>query len=228
MTALPSDAGGAQSVLDAVSLYRFFRAGDTETMALQGVSLSVAAGEMVAVAGPSGSGKSTLLACLAGIDNPDGGSVRINGCRLSHQSERVRARLRTTHIGMLFQASNLLPQLTVAQNVRLAQRLQGRSRRSAKPVLDQLGIGDRGHAYPGELSGGELARAGLAVAVANDPSVILADEPTGELDTASERLVLELLKGRAARGAAILVVSHSPVVAAAADRVIELVDGRVQ
>jgi putative ABC transport system ATP-binding protein len=215
------------TAVDAVSLYRFFRAGDSETLALRGVSLSVAAGEMVAVTGPSGSGKSTLLACLAGIDNPDGGSVSINGIRLSHQAEPVQARIRATHIGLLFQTANLLPHLTVAQNVRLSQRLLGRSRKSATPILDQLGIGHRADAYPHQLSGGELGRAGLAVAVANDPSVVLADEPTGELDSTSERMVLELLRERTSRGAATLVVTHSPVVAAAADRVIELLDGRV-
>jgi putative ABC transport system ATP-binding protein len=213
--------------LAANSLYRFFRAGDEETLALQGVSLAVAAGELVAVAGPSGSGKSTLLVCLAGMDNPDGGVVRIHGQRISHQPEAVQARMRAQHIGLVFQSSNLLPHLTVSRNVRLAQALTRQRHQPAAAILDALGIGHRARAYPGQLSGGELARAGLAVALANDPMVMLADEPTGELDSATERVVLDLLVERANAGSAVLIVSHSPAVAAAADRVIRLSDGRV-
>ncbi len=176
----------------------------------------------------SGSGKSTLLSCLAGTDEPDGGTVRIRDKRLSHQSESVRARMRGRNIGLLFQSSNLLAHLTVRQNVALAQRLA----RAAEPtpvaaVLDSLGIASRAHAYPSQLSGGELARAGLAVALANDPVVLLADEPTGELDHATESAVLNLLRVRAAAGVAVLVASHSPAVAAVADRVVRIADGRV-
>ena len=216
-----------ESVLQARELYRFFRAGDEEIQALRGVSFTLAAGELVAVTGPSGSGKSTLLACLAGLDEPDGGTVRIHGNRLSHQSEQTRARLRARWIGMLFQSGNLFAHLTVAQNVQLAPRLMGGDRRSAAELLAELGIDHRAYAYPGQLSGGELARAGLAVALANDPAVLLADEPTGELDRASEAAVLDLLADRADRGVAVLVASHSPAVAAAADRVLVLTDGQL-
>lgn len=214
--------------IEAHSLYRFFRAGEEETLALQGVSLRIECGEFVALVGPSGSGKSTLLSCLAGTDEPDGGTVRIRDKRLSHQSESVRARMRGRNIGLLFQSSNLLAHLTVRQNVALAQRLA----RAAEPtpvaaVLDSLGIASRAHAYPSQLSGGELARAGLAVALANDPVVLLADEPTGELDHATESAVLNLLRVRAAAGVAVLVASHSPAVAAVADRVVRIADGRV-
>ncbi len=217
-------------ILEAASLYRFFRAGDEETLALRGVSVTLRAGEMVAVVGPSGSGKSTLLACLAGLDEPDGGSVRIAGDRLSHRSEQTRARLRAQRIGLLFQSRNLLGHLTVIQNVALAQQFARRPPDALAPgvVLDSLGIAGRSHAYPNQLSGGELARAGLAVAVANDPVVLLADEPTGELDTATERVVLGILRRRADAGTAILVASHSPAVAAAADRIIVLSDGLVE
>lgn len=218
--------GGA--TVEATSLYRFFRAGDAQTLALQGVSISVSTGELVVVSGPSGSGKSTLLACLAGIDNPDGGIVRINGQRLSHQPEPVRAHMRAANIGVLFQTANLLPHLTVAQNVRLCQRLLGRRRRPDMDALERLGIDHRARAYPDQLSGGELARAGLALAIANNPRVILADEPTGELDIATERLVLDLLHDLARAGSATLVVSHSAAVAAAADRIVQMSDGRVQ
>jgi putative ABC transport system ATP-binding protein len=214
------------AVLDARSLYRFFRAGDEETLALQGVSLSVTAGEYVAVTGPSGSGKSTLLACLAGTDEPDGGTVRIGGQRLSHQPEVIRARMRAERIGLLFQSGNLFAHLTVLQNVRLVQSL-ARRRPPVRDLLDSLGIGHRAHATPGQLSGGELARAGLAVALANDPAVVLADEPTGELDSGTERHVLDLLATRTRDGVAVLIASHSPAVARRADRIITLADGRI-
>ena len=214
--------------LEARSLYRFYRAGDEETLALQGVSLRLEAGEFVAVAGPSGSGKSTLLACLAGMDNPDGGSVRIAGQRISHRPEPERARLRARHIGMLFQNANLLDHLTVAQNLSLVRSLAGPAHRADRPdLLNLLGLSERAAAYPGQLSGGELARAGLAIALANHPAALLADEPTGELDSVTESRVLDLLSVAAAGDTAILVASHSPAVAAAAARVIRLDDGRV-
>ena len=214
--------------LEADSLYRFFRAGDEETLALRGVSLHVAAGELVAVVGPSGSGKSTLLSLLAGLDEPDGGTVYVHEQRLSHQSEPARATLRARMIGVLFQSGNLLPHLTVTGNIELAQRLADRAARPHIPdLLAGLGVTARATAYPGELSGGELARAGLAVALANNPAVLLADEPTGELDAHTETQVLNLLRARAEHGVAILIASHSPAVAAAADRVITLTDGRV-
>jgi putative ABC transport system ATP-binding protein len=213
--------------LEARSLYRFYRAGDEESLALQGVSLRVERGEFVAVAGPSGSGKSTLLACLAGMDNPDGGSVLIAGQRISHRPEPERARIRARHIGMLFQNSNLLDHLTVAQNLSLVRSLPGRAHVDRPDVLTLLGLSARAAAYPGQLSGGELTRAGLAIALANAPAALLADEPTGELDSVTESRVLDLLSDAADRGTAILIASHSPAVANAAARVIRLDDGRV-
>jgi putative ABC transport system ATP-binding protein len=217
------------ALLQADSLYRFFHAGDDETLALQGVSLAVGAGEVVAVTGPSGSGKSTLLSCLAGLDEPDGGMVTVAGERLSRRPEEERARLRGARIGMLFQQANLVGHLSVEDNVALAQRLAGTpdAARRRAAVLADCGITARAHGRPGQLSGGELARAGLAVALANDPPVILADEPTGELDETTARRILELLRARAAAGAAVLVVTHSPEVAATADRGVALRDGRV-
>ena len=190
-------------VLEARELYRFYHAGGEETLALRGVSLTVDAGEIVAVVGPSGSGKSTLLACLAGLDEPNGGSV-------------------------LFQSANLLETLTVGGNVTLAMRLTGTpeaGRRAA--LLADLGLSARIGAYPAELSGGEAARAGLAVALANDPVLILADEPTGEVDGPAEATVLSLLRTRTQAGAAVVIVTHSPAVAAAADRTVALLDGGV-
>ncbi|MFL6087317.1 MAG: ABC transporter ATP-binding protein [Mycobacterium sp.] len=213
--------------LEARSLYRFYRAGDEETLALQGVSLTMHSGEFVAVTGPSGSGKSTLLSCLAGMDDPDGGSVRIAGQRISHRPEPERARIRARHIGMLFQNANLLDHLTVAQNLSLVRGLAGRAAISRPDVLTLLGLSERAGFYPSQLSGGELARAGLAMALANAPAALLADEPTGELDSVTESRVLDLLSDAAGRGTAILVASHSRAVAAAAARVVRLDDGRV-
>lgn len=229
VTALGADDPHPKPALEARSLYRFFRAADEETLALQGVSLSISPGELVAVVGPSGSGKSTLLACLAGLDDPDGGSVQVAGSRLSHRSEPVRARIRAEHVGVVFQSGNLVEHLTVAQNVRLSRSLVARPRhRNAEALLDSVGLDKRRDAYPSELSGGESARAGLAVALANDPDILLADEPTGELDTDTEAAMLGLLRERTRAGLAVIVASHSAAVSQAADRVIELVDGRVR
>jgi len=219
---------GMTAALVAQDLYRFFHAGDEETLALRGVSISVEGGEMVAVTGPSGSGKSTLLACLAGLDEPDGGMVRVAGHAVSRRPEPERAALRARHIGMLFQSANLLEHLTVDQNLALAQALAGTPDAGARKVLlDELGLTSRRHAHPSQLSGGEAARAGLAVASANDPAVLLADEPTGEVDAVTEQHVLALLRRRADAGGAVVIVTHSPGVAAAADRTIVLSDGTV-
>ncbi|MGI8749580.1 MAG: ABC transporter ATP-binding protein [Thermoleophilaceae bacterium] len=218
------------AVLEAASIYRFFHAGDEETLALQGVSLEAQRGEVIAVTGPSGSGKSTLLACLAGLDEPDGGMVRIDGERLSRRPEEERAQARARLVGMLFQQANLVGHLSVEDNVSLAQRLGNNATNAdwRAQVLERCGIAERSHARPGQLSGGELARAGLAVALANNPNVILADEPTGELDEVTAGRVLDLLRERAGDGAAVLVVTHSAAVAAVADREVKLRDGRVE
>src|SRR5205823_5214367 len=173
----------ANAAVEAEGLYRFFHAGDEETVALAGVTIYVAIGELVAVVGPSGSGKSTLLACLAGLDEPDGGTVRIAGETMTRRPEARRAALRARSVGLLLQANNLFDHLCVRDNLRLAQRLAG-GPASVHPdrLLDELGLVERATAWPTTLSGGEAARAGLALALANDPTVLLADEPTGELD----------------------------------------------
>ncbi len=215
-------------VLEAIDLYRFYHAGDDETLALRGVSLRLYPREIVAVTGPSGSGKSTLLACLAGLDEPDGGTVKVSGETMSRRPENERAALRARTLGMLFQTHNLLDHLSVEQNIVLAQRLAGRVdpvRVSA--LLEEVGLSERAKASPASLSGGESARAGLAVALANDPLVILADEPTGELDEVTARRITELLRKHADAGAAVLIVTHSANVAADADREISLIDGQV-
>lgn len=217
------------TVLRAHELYRFYRAGEEETLALRGVSFAVPAGQLLTVAGPSGSGKSTLLACLAGLDEPDGGSVYLREVRISHRPEHERSALRARHIGTLFQAANLLEHLTIRRNIELVQRLAGgRDRDRADVLLDAVGLTRRSGARPSELSGGETVRAGLAVALANDPDVLIADEPTGELDGVSEVGVLRLIRDQADRGKAVVLASHSPAVAALADQVLQLKDGQVQ
>jgi putative ABC transport system ATP-binding protein len=217
----------ALSAIEAQELYRFYHAGDDETFALRGVSVEVERGEIVAIVGPSGSGKSTLLNCLAGLDEPDGGYVAVFGERLTRRPESLRARARVRSIGVLMQSGNLVEHLTVEQNVRAAQSLARGSSVSTHDLLDAVGMGHRASAWPTTLSGGEAARAGLAVALANDPAILLADEPTGEVDAANERAILELLRSRAREGGAVVVVTHSPRVAGAADRTIRMLDGRI-
>jgi putative ABC transport system ATP-binding protein len=216
-------------VLEARSLYRFYHAGDDETLALQGVSLEAHRGEVLAVTGPSGSGKSTLLNVLAGLDEPNGGMVRVDGERLSRRSEDEHARLRGRLLGVLYQQVNLVEHLSVEANVAIAQRLGARPGDTPwrREVIDRCGLAGRAHDRPSRLSGGELARAGLGVALANDPAVVLADEPTGELDEVTAARVLELLRERAHAGAAVVLVTHAPAVVAFADREVGLRDGRV-
>ncbi|MGW7102769.1 ABC transporter ATP-binding protein [Streptomyces sp. NPDC054838] len=235
---MTASAEAAPDLLTARDLYRFYRSGDEETLALRGVALRLRRGESVAVIGPSGSGKSTLLTCLAGLDEPDGGVVHVGGERLSHRPEAERARLRARHIGILLQSGNLLAHLDIGANIRLARTAATRTkarpgaRGPARPgtaeLLDRVGLGGRARALPGELAGGELARAGLAVALANDPEVLLADEPTGELDGAAEQRILGLLRERARAGAGVLFVTHSTQAVKIADRVVHLRDGRVR
>ncbi|MDQ1424654.1 MAG: putative transport system ATP-binding protein [Acidimicrobiaceae bacterium] len=225
-THLPADP--TVPVVEAVDLYRFYHAGDDETLALRGVSLQVHPGEVVAITGPSGSGKSTLLACLAGLDEPDGGSVRVVGEMMTRRPEPERAALRARRIGMLFQSGNLLDHLSVEQNVVFAQRLAGSlDHARVQSLLAEVGLHNRAGASPASLSGGEAVRAGLAVALANYPAVILADEPTGELDEVTASRVMELLRQHARVGAGVMLVTHNQEIAAEADREITLLDGQV-
>ncbi|HEV7707645.1 MAG TPA: ATP-binding cassette domain-containing protein [Asanoa sp.] len=227
----PAVTQGA-TVLAARRLYRFFRTAQEETLAVAAVTLTVAAGERVAVAGPSGSGKSTLLALLAGLDEPDGGTVLVAGVAISHRPEAERARLRAAHIGVLYQYGNLLEHLTVGQNLRFARSLVDGRGGHRCPLdltarLAAVGIASLAGALPAQLSGGQAARAALAVALVNDPPLLIADEPTAELDADSEQQVLALLSAQARAGTAIVVASHSPRVLATCDRVIRLHDGAV-
>ncbi|MHB8465262.1 MAG: ABC transporter ATP-binding protein [Acidimicrobiales bacterium] len=225
---LPPDDRSGSPAVEARELYRFFHTGDDEVLALRGVSLVVGAGEFVAVMGPSGSGKSTLLSCMSGLDEPDGGTVRIAGRAMSRRPERERAALRARHVGVVLQSANLVDHLRLAANLRVAHRLSGdRGHPDVEDVLERVGLPGRQGAYPAQLSGGEAVRAGLAVALVNRPAVVIADEPTAEVDRATEERLLDLLRAEVERGTALVVATHSPVVAAAADRVVTIADGRI-
>ena len=214
--------------LEARDLYRFYHSTTDEVFALRGVSMTVVPGEMVAVVGPSGGGKSTLLNCLAGLDEPDGGTVLIDGEPITRQSELTRSRVRAEKIGILLQSGNLIEHLDVIANIRAAHGSLSRDhRRDAGELLDSIGLAHRAHARPSTLSGGEYARASLAVALANDPKVLLADEPTGEIDRHAENSLIELLLARANEGIAVVVVTHSERLATCAHRRIELADGKI-
>jgi putative ABC transport system ATP-binding protein len=215
-------------IVSACDLYRFYHTAEAEVPAVRGVSLEVAAGEMVALVGPSGSGKSTLLNCLSGIDEPDGGYVEIMGRRMTRKAEGERAAIRASCMGILLQRENLLSHLTVEDNIRLQMKLSGPIHdKEMAELLNELGIAKRRYAYPQQLSGGENARAGLAVALSAKPGILLADEPTGEVDGETERVILDLLKDKCRQGLAALVSTHSAAIAARADRIIKLQDGRL-
>ena len=203
---------------------------ETAVRALSQVSLEVEAGQFLAVMGPSGSGKSSLLYCAAGLDQPSGGQVRLMGTDLSRLSDAKLSRFRRRHLGFIFQAYNLLPTLTARDNIRLASEIAGQGRVDAKiqVLARQLGLADRLKHRPGELSGGQQQRVAIARALINDPEIIFADEPTGNLDsTATDELVELLARAVADRQLALVMVTHNPRVAARASRVVFLRDGRI-
>ncbi len=218
-------------LLVATELVKSFHSGDVTHPVVRGVSLTVHAGEWIAVMGPSGCGKSTVLHLLGGLDAPDQGSVKVRGQDLAQLDVAGRAVLRRRMIGYVFQQFNLIPHLDVAANVELPQRIAGVGRRDARTrartLLGTLGLADRANMPPGTLSGGEQQRVAIARALANEPELLLADEPTGALDSVAAAGVLELLQQQHAAGQAIVMVTHDPVVAGAADRVINLRDGRI-
>jgi ABC-type lipoprotein export system ATPase subunit len=197
--------------------------------ALGGVELEVATGETLAVMGPSGCGKSTLLHLLGGLERPSGGEVWLAGQRVDQLSEKALARLRRQAIGFVFQAFHLMEELTAVENVELPALLAGRSpraaRRRAAELLEQVGLTNRGKHMPSALSGGERQRVAIARALSNEPLVVLADEPTGNLDSAATRDVLRLLDSLRAAGQTLLIVTHEERVAATADRLISMRDG---
>lgn len=195
---------------------------------LDGVDLDVRAGEFVAITGPSGSGKSTLLNIVAAIEAADAGSVRVGGVELSGVPEPASTRFRRRHVGIVFQFFNLVPTLTVRENLLLPLRLNGiADAKRADALLERLGLGDRGDSFPDVLSGGEQQRVGVARAMVHAPAIVLADEPSGNLDEAAGAPVLELLREAASRGSTVIMVTHSVAAADVAGRRLTLHHGRL-
>ncbi|WP_030334404.1 ABC transporter ATP-binding protein [Streptomyces sp. NRRL B-1381] len=218
-----------QAAVRLRSVTRSYGKGASAVTALDNVSLDIPRGTFTAVMGPSGSGKSTFLQCAAGLDRPTAGQVLLGETDLSGLSEKKLTLLRRDRIGFVFQAFNLLPSLTAAQNVALPLRLAGRrpGRSDVLDVLEKVGLRERAGHRPGELSGGQQQRVALARALVTRPEVLFGDEPTGALDTTTGREVLTLLREMVDRGQTVVMVTHDPVAASFADRVLFLTDGRV-
>jgi len=217
--------------VEVSGVYRTFEADVAPVRALRGADLVVASGEFVAVMGPSGCGKSTLLNIIAGLDVPDEGVVSVAGESLSGKDANYLARMRRVHIGIVFQFFNLLEGMTVQENVVMPAVIAGVKRKlaetRARDLLDLLGLSDKAKAAPGVLSGGQRQRLAIARALANEPTLLLADEPTGALDSEGGAEVMELFRRLHAGGQTILLVTHDDDVAAAADRIVTMVDGRI-
>lgn len=224
-------AGAEPAVVTVDDVFKIYRAADEETVALRGASLTVGAGEFVALLGRSGSGKSTLLHLIAGLDVPSAGRIIINGVDLGRLDEEARARIRMETIGVVLQRDNLIPYLSARENVALAPRLAGRdgAMDRAGELLGRVGLAQRTDRRAASLSGGEQQRVSIAVALASNPRVMLADEVTGELDSETAAMILELLSDvRQNDSLAVLAVTHDPEVAARADRVLRMSDGVVE
>ncbi|HUT86502.1 MAG TPA: ABC transporter ATP-binding protein [Candidatus Heimdallarchaeota archaeon] len=214
------------------NIARTYQMGKTEVRALQGVDLEINEGECVAIMGPSGSGKSTLMHVIGALDRPDGGSIQFEGHDIADESSNGLAEIRGKKIGFVFQTFSLMPTLSALDNVELAMTFQGvpRSKRRARAcqLLEQVGLGDRMKHRPSELSGGEQQRVAIARALANDPQILLADEPTGNLDSQSGQQIMELIESlNKEQGMTVILVTHDPNLEAYADRLIRLLDGKI-
>ena len=204
--------------------------GGREVNVLTDVSLEVPAGQFLAIAGPSGSGKSTLLGLIAGLDQPTAGRIEVAGVDITGLDEDALARFRRDHVGYVFQSFHLLPTLTAQENVAVPLELAGEADAAARAaaLLAEVGLAERAHHYPVQLSGGEQQRVAVARAMARRPALLLADEPTGNLDSATGKQIIELLVGMNRRlGSTLVLVTHDPALAAHADRVVTLRDGRI-
>ena len=222
---------GPTEVLRIERLRKTFESDGLPVRALRRIDLTLAAGDFVAIMGPSGCGKSTLLNLVAGLDTPSDGEIVLAGVSLSDTSENERALFRRSHIGIVFQFFNLLEGMSVVENVALPAAVAGAPRRQAQrralDLLDVLGLGDKADDLPGVLSGGERQRLAIARALANEPTLLLADEPTGALDSEGGLAVLELLRRLHAEGQSILLVTHDRQVAEAGSRIVHMRDGRL-
>jgi putative ABC transport system ATP-binding protein len=211
-------------------LYKIYKEGDVETVALRGASLAVESGEFVSITGRSGAGKSTLLSLIAGLALPSAGRVMLDGADLTRLDEAGRARIRRRKIGIVYQADNLIPFLTALENVALPLELDGRRGATARAhsLLAEVGLAARTRHKPAMLSGGERQRVAIALALVNDPQLLLADELTGELDSVTANKIMDLLRSlNDTRRLTLLVVTHNPVVAARARRQVTIADGQL-
>jgi len=218
------------TLLEARGLVRNYAVGERLLTVIDGVSLDVGRGEFLVVTGPSGSGKTTLITLLSGLDRPDQGTVRLDGRELTTLTEEQLAPLRNGSIGFVFQSYHLIPSLSALENVMFPAELRGdaQARSKAEALLAKAGVDGRAANFPHQLSGGEQQRVAICRALVNEPAIVYADEPTGNLDTASGRAVLNvMLDLQRERGTALVMVTHSAGIAARADRVITLVDGRI-
>jgi putative ABC transport system ATP-binding protein len=230
MTALAYAPAALDDAVSATALTRTYGEGDSAVHALQGVTLQVPAGQFTAVMGPSGSGKSTLMHLLAGLDTPDAGSVHIAGEDITRMNDRELTRLRRLHIGFVFQSFNLLPTLSAQENVLLPLAISGRKPEPGKvdALMERMGLAERRHHRPSQLSGGQQQRVAVARALVTRPTVLFADEPTGNLDSAAGAEVLALLRDAVdTDGQTTVMVTHDARAAASADRVLFLADGRI-
>lgn len=221
----PTTVGASLWVRD---VFKIFKTQEIETVALRGANLEVKSGEFVAIVGRSGSGKSTLFSLLAGLSEPSAGRISIDGRDITNLPELDRSRLRRDRIGVTFQSGNLLPFLTALENVELPLEFAGNARAGnrAKKLLEEVGLSARQSSMPAQLSGGEQARVALAMALANNPGLLLADEPTGELDTQTGEEIMRMLERlNRERGMTVLVVTHNPELAARANRRVRITDG---
>lgn len=221
-----------RAVISVENVTRDLRLGKITINALRGVNMQINAGELVGVVGPSGSGKSTLLGIIGGLDTPTSGRVEIDGVDITRMNENQLTEVRNEKIGFIFQFFNLIPTLTAVENVALpiqfARKPNYKPEKRAKELLEMLGLKERMHHRPSELSGGQQQRVAIARALANNPPLVLADEPTGNLDTESGAIVLEALhKIRNENGTTIVIVTHDPELAQQTDRVLTLVDGKI-
>ena len=226
-----SGATNGQPIIRLVGLVRQYRMGPAVVSAVAGVDLEVARGEAVALVGPSGSGKSTLLNLIGGLDRPTEGQIWVEGENIARAPAGALVRHRRHRVGFVFQSFNLLPLRTALENVEVPMMLAGvrraERRARARELLERVGLGGRAHHKPSELSGGEQQRVAVARALANRPSILLADEPTGNLDSATGAEVMRLLRELNKQGLTLILVTHDPTVASYADRIVRLRDGKV-
>ena len=218
-------------IIDIINVSKLFGFGDAATVALDEVSIGIEKGEFLAIMGPSGSGKTTLMNVIGLLDRPTHGLYKLDGKDVARMRVNKRAKLRRDNIGFIFQSFNMLPKLSILENVALPLAYKGVSQtkrlKQAAAVLEQVGLADREYFYPHQLSGGQLQRAAIARALVNNPSIIIADEPTGNLDTESTRVVMELLSEVHSMGNTILMVTHNPMLTRYASRIVYMRDGGI-